>query len=162
MARNKMREKGEQSITAYRKALEENVDDLGRDIKRSLRDIRNRQVQSLIEEDLNEYLKDCKENGGRIPERFNPHWGGLPEAMKDHKKSLKKQSSLDREMLKELEPYRETYIKGLEYKQKILMDEQDEIAAAQIGEEIELTRKSISHFQEVIDCQVPAPTEEEE
>ncbi|MFN6017323.1 MAG: hypothetical protein ACK49N_07075, partial [Verrucomicrobiota bacterium] len=100
--------------------------------------------------------------GGRIPDVINPHLASLSESQKDLNKHLQKQSEIDLKMIEELKPLYDMYIMGLQKKYDALIEDRDDVAAAQIAEEIELTRKSTTHFQEIMGCQIPAPTEVEE
>lgn len=157
-----MRGKGETSIAAYREALAENVEDFERSLKRSIRDIPSRNVQDVIEQHLASFVDECKKDEGRIPDVINPHLASLSESQKDLKKHLQKQSEIDLKMVEQLKPLCDMYIMGLQKKHDALIEDRDDVAAAQIAEEIELTRKSTTHFQEIMGCQVPEPTEMEE
>lgn len=161
-ARNIMRGKGETSIAAYREALAENVEDFERSLNRSIRDIPSRDLRDVVEQHLASFIAECKKDGGRIPDVINPHLASLSESQKDLKKHLQKQSEIDLKMIEELKQLSETYIMGLQKKHATLIEDHDDVAAAQITEEIELTHKSTTHFQEVMGCEVPAPTEVEE
>lgn len=157
-----MRKKGETTIAAYRNALEGNVEDLERSLKRSIRDIPSRDVRDVIEQHLASFVDECKKDGGRIPDVINPHLASLSESQKDLKKQLQKQSEIDLKMIEELKPLSDMYIMGLQKKHDTLIEDRDDVAAAQIAEEIELTRKSTNHFQEIMGCQIPTLIEVEE
>jgi serine/threonine protein kinase len=161
-AQNSMRKKGDTTIAAYRNALEGNVGDLERSLKRSIRDIPSRNVQDVIEQHLASFVDGSKKDGGRIPDVINPHLASLSDSQKDLKKHLQKQSEIDLKMVEQLKPLCDMYIMGLQKKHDALIEDRDDVAAAQIAEEIELTRKSTTHFQEIMDCQIPALTEVEE
>ncbi len=157
-----MKKKGEFDISTYRSDLHDNLKDFERALKSSVRDIPIREHKDLAEQELASMIGNCAKEGGRIPDLINPQLATLKDAQKDLEKHLQKQSEIDLKMIEELKPLRETYITGLEVKRKSLIKDHDDVAAAQIAEEIELTRKSESHFQEVMECLIPAvqaPTE---
>ena len=93
---------------------------------------------------------------------INPHLASLSESKKNLKKHLQKQSEINLKMVEQLKPLCDMYIMGLQKKHDALIEDRDDVAAAQIAEEIELTRKSTTHFQEIMGCQIPALTEVEE
>ena len=161
-AQNSMRKKGDTTIAAYRNALEGNVEDLERSLKRSISDIPSRDVQDVIEQHLARFVDECKKDEGRIPDVINPHLASLSESKKNLKKHLQKQSEINLKMVEQLKPLCDMYIMGLQKKHDALIEDRDDVAAAQIAEEIELTRKSTTHFQEIMGCQIPALTEVEE
>jgi len=150
-----MRKKGESTIAAYHKALNGNLEDFERSLKRSARDIPSRALRDVVEQHLASFGDECKKDGGRIPDVINPQLISLKEAQKDLKKYLQKQSEIDLKMIEQLKPLSDTYIMGLQKKHDALIEDHDDGAAAQIAEEIELTRKSATHFQEIMDCQIP-------
>jgi autotransporter-associated beta strand protein len=154
-AQGTMKKRGEFDISTYRSNLHDNLKDFERSLKSSLRDIPIREHKDLAEQELASMIENCANEGGRIPNMIKPQLAALKDAQKDLEKHLQKQSKIDLQMIEELEPLRETYISGLELKRKMLIKDHDDVAAAQIAEEIELTRNSESHFQEVMECQIP-------
>jgi serine/threonine protein kinase len=154
-AQGMMKKKGEFDISTYRSNLHDNLKDFERSLKSSLRDIPIREHKDLAEQELASMIENCANEGGRIPNMIKPQLAALKDAQKDLEKHLQKQSKIDLQMIEELELLRETYISGLELKRKMLIKDHDDVAAAQIAEEIELTRNSESHFQEVMECQIP-------
>ena len=161
-AQNSMRKKGDTTIAAYRNALEGNVEDLERSLKRSIRDIPSRDVQDVSEQHLARFVDECKKGEGRIPDVINPHLASLSDSQKDLKKHLQKQFEIDLKMVEQLKPLCDMYIMGLQKKHDALIEDRDDVAAAQIAEEIELTRKSTTHFQEIMGCQIPIVQESTE
>lgn len=157
-----MRGKGESTITAYRKALDGNLDDFARSLKRSARDINDGDLRDMIEERVLSFVEECKKTESRIPDVIHPQLARLQEAPEELKKHLQKQAEIDFKMIEALKPLCETYIQGLEKKHATLVKDKDDAAAAQIAEEISLIRKSPSHFQEVIGCSVPIVQESAE
>lgn len=157
-----MRKKGDTTIAAYRNALEGNLEDLERSLKRSIRDIPSRNVQDVIEQHLARFVDECKKDEGRIPDVINPHLASLSDSQKDLKKHLQKQSEINLKMVEQLKPLCDMYIMGLQKKHDALIEDRDDVAAAQIAEEIELTRKSTTHFQEIMGCQIPIVQESTE
>ena len=157
-----MKAKGEQTIASYKKALNNNLDSFERSGERSLRDLPNRQTQAMLEPELKKFIARGKNDNSRIPEVLSPPLVNIGDTKKDHRKHLQKQSELDLKMIEQLKPLCEIYINGLQKKQATLTADHDDVAAAQIAEEIELTRKNPAHFQDVIGCKIPIvqePTE---
>lgn len=161
-AQNSMRKKGETTSAAYRKALNGNLEDFERSLNRSARDIPSRDLRDVVEQHLARLVDDGKKDGGRIPDVINPHLASLSESQQNLTKHLQKQSEIDLKMIERLKRLSETYIMGLQKKHDALIEDHDDAAAAQIAEEIELTRKSTTHFQEAMGCKIPIvqePTE---
>ena len=155
-----MNVKGEQTIASYKKALNNNLNSFERSVERTLRDLPNRQTQAMLEPELKKFIARGKNDSSRIPEVLSPTLVNIGDTKKDHRKYLQKQSDLDLVMIEQLKPLCETYINGLQKKQATLTADHDDVAAAQIAEEIELTGKNPAHFQEIMGCQIPAPAEE--
>jgi serine/threonine protein kinase len=150
-----MKSNNERLTEEYQEALAKNLENFGRGIKRAIRDIPNRQIRPLVERDLEQFLELAQKNGGRIPEDLDSQFSDLEDVNGDHAKHLTKQDALDKEMLEEIEPIRESYISGLERKRASLIEKRDEVAAEEITKEIELTRSDAGHFQQILGCEVP-------
>ncbi len=146
-----MRNKGNLIIKAYRYDLHRNLEYFERALERSIRSIANYHARVAAEKDLDSFIDECKKNENRVPNALSPILATLQDAQKDLEKHLQKQSEIDLKMIDELKPLRETYIMRLEVKRKALIKDHDDVAAAQIAEETELTRKSENHFQKVME-----------
>lgn len=157
-----MKRNNELLTEEYHKALIKNLEDFGRGIKRAIREETSRQTRPLVERDLERFLQRAQKKGGRIPEDLSSKFSSLTDVDLDHEKHLKKQTALDKKMLKEIEPIRESYISGLERKKAALIEKRDEIAAEEIAKEIELTRSDAGHFQQIIGCNIPDADEFDE
>ena len=157
-----MKSKGEQTIASYNKALNNNLNSFERSVERSLKDIPNSQTQAQLEPELKKFIAKGRNDKNRIPEVLSPPLVNLGDTKKDHRKHLQKQSEIDLKMVEQLKPLCDMYIVGLQKKQATLTADHDDGAAAQIDEEIELTRKSPTHFQEIMGCQIPTTTEVKE
>jgi serine/threonine protein kinase len=152
---DRMKSNNERLTEEYQEALAKNLENFGRGIKRAIRDIPNRQIRPLVERDLEQFLELAQKNGGRIPEDLDSQFSDLEDVNGDHAKHLTKQDALDKEMLEEIEPIRESYISGLERKRASLIEKRDEVAAEEITKEIDLTRSDAGHFQQILGCEVP-------
>ena len=152
---DRMKSNNERLTEEYQEALAKNLENFGRGIKRAIRDIPNRQIRPLVERDLEQFLELAQKNGGRIPEDLDSQFSDLEDVNGDHAKHLTKQDALDKEMLEEIEPIRESYISGLERKRASLIEKRDEVAAEEITKEIDLTRSDAGHFQQILGCEIP-------
>lgn len=151
----RMKSNNERLTEEYQEALAKNLENFGRSIKRAIREEISRQSRELVERDLEQFLELAQKNGGRIPEDLDSQFSVLNDINEDHAKHLTKQDVLDKKMLKEIEPIRESYISGLERKRVSLIEMRDEIAAEEITKEIDLTRSDAGHFQQILGCEIP-------
>ena len=151
----RMKRNNERLTEEHQEALAKNLENFGRSIKRAIREEVSRQSRGFVERELEQFLELAQKNGGRIPEDLDSQFSVLNDIKEDHAKHLTKQDVLDKKMLKEIEPIRESYISGLERKRASLIEMRDEIAAEEITKEIELTRSDAGHFQQILGCEIP-------
>ena len=150
-ARTIMRDRAAPLIAERDKSLKENLAAYERGGKRLIRRIDWRYTRDRVNEAFDSFIKDCEEDGWRLPD-YKPTGdaGNFNGNTKHHQEFHDKQEAIDALLMQSLFQLSSTYILGLQKQIERLQSEDDPVAIKLIEKEIEKTREDESYFPELM------------
>ena len=161
-ARKIMHDRAAPLIAKRDENIAANLIDFERGVKRLIRKIDWRDSRDRAEEDLKDFMKDCQDEGNRIPTKVGYPLANLMGIKKLHTEFLEKQDALDTQLEQSLSQLSPTYILGLQKQIERLQPTNDPAAIALIEKEIEKTRQDEDYFPNLMLGTTSDDQEEEE
>ena len=149
-AQNIMQDKAKPLIATRKENLVKNLADYERGIKRQIRKIEWRKLRDDTEVILKDYIKECEQDGNRIPKRISMDLSFVDGITSVHREALAKQEAIDEALVGSLSQLSATYILGLEKQIERLKKDNDPGAVSLIEEEIAKTRTDEDHFPDLM------------
>ena len=121
-----------------------------RDAKRAIRKIDGDKAQEHEKTHLEDYVKECKKNGHRLPTIPNEDFPLRKELHEIRDEYIDKQKALDDTLMQELTALSATYISGINIRIDLLKTAQDTAAAALLTEEVDAVHNNAEYFPDLM------------
>ncbi|MDP3851064.1 MAG: serine/threonine-protein kinase [Luteolibacter sp.] len=156
-ARKIMRDRSTPLIQAQDLKLKRNLKTFEISLGRVARSIPIKARRLAFEETLEEFIKECKQSGNRIPTNMSEDLFVTPSVEDLHADSLKEQKTIENSTIRDLSQFSATYILGIEKQIERLQSENDPLAIKLLEEEIETIRDDEGYFAELMQTPDTSP-----